>query len=181
MLSISLDLSNIDGAIEIISEQLNEIPICSQDIFDRARDVLRIFSELDKRDYDVLDRLLFFDYYGILPTTRMLLGYTEGDNPRSWIHKSIRDDISDEIGKPLSIYRKNIEYGLVSRTPLILMNSKYVRLNFLLKNFFRLFERMIEHQKCYENNIKRLLLDLKDLLNTLKAIDKAIESKSKFP
>jgi len=177
MLSISLDLSNIDRAIDSISKYLKELPICSQDIVDRARDVLRILSELDKKDYEVLDRLLFFDYYNILPTTRMLLGYTKGGNPRSWIHLSIRDEISEEIsGKRYGVYGKNIEYRLVGRTPPILMNSRYVRLNFLSKNFFRLFETMVEYEKCYENNIKRLLLlDLKDLLNILKGVDKAIE------
>jgi len=180
LLGISLDLTNIDGAIESVSKQLKELSVCSPDIVDRAREVLEVFRDLDDKDYDVLEKLLFFDYYGILPTTRMLLGYTGGGNPRSWIHRSIRDEISDEIGKPLRIYGKNIEYGLVSRTPLILMNGRYVRLNFLSKNFFKLFETMLEYEKCYESNIKRiLLLDLKDLLNTLKAVDKAIESKSK--
>jgi len=178
MLNISLDLSNIDIAIDSVSKALNDLHICPPDIVDRAREVLRIFSELDKKDYEVLDRLLFFDYYGMLPTTRMLLGYTEGGNPRSWIHLSIRDEISDEIGKPLRVYGKNIEYRLVERTPLILMNSRYVRLNFLSKNFFKLFETMLEYEKCYETNIKRiLLLDLKDLLNILKAIDIAIRDR----
>lgn len=180
MFSISLDLSNIDRAIDSVSRVLKELPICSPEIVDRAREVLRIFSELDKKDYEVLDRLLFFDYYNILPTTRMLLGYTESGNPRSWIHQSIRDEISEEIsGKHYGVYGKNIVYRLVERTPLILMNSRYVRLNFLSKNFFRLFETMVEYEKCYEANIKRiLLLDLKDLLNILKAIEKAIEYKT---
>jgi len=181
ILNISIDISNIDDSIKAISKQLIELPLCEPRIVDRARNVLKILSELNKKDYEVLDRLLFFYYYGKLPTTRELIGYTSSGNVRSWIHKSLRDEISEEIsGKHYGTYGKNIEYRLVERTPLILINSRYVRLNLLSDNFFKLFETMLEYRKCYESNIKRiLLLNLQDLLTTLKAVNKAIESKSR--
>jgi len=180
ILDISIDINNIDAATETISKILKELPTCPTDIIDRARETLKILSELDKKDYEIIDRLLFFQYYNIVPTTRELIGYTQSGNVRSWIHKSLRDEISEELsGKHYGIYGKNIEYKLITRTPLILFNSRYVRLNFLSENFFKLFETIIEYRKCYETNIKRLLLlNLKDLLVTLKAVNKAIEAKT---
>ncbi len=110
-------------------------------IVDSVKSAIDVLKDLDPKDWDIIKQLIDYTIMGSPAITRHLaIGYR---------HRALRDHITDQISKRVGEHGKLVEYGFIERTPLVLYDHRWVRLNYLSSKLFDIAETILKFRDTY--------------------------------
>ncbi len=110
-------------------------------VVDSVKSAIDVLKDLDDKDWDIIKQLIDYTIMGSPAITRHLaVGYR---------HRALRDHITDQISGQSGEYGKLVEYGFIERTPLVLVNHRWCRLNYLSNRLFDIAEVILKFRDTY--------------------------------